>query len=217
MGPRAHRLHELVSFLPSEEASPERVIEWGLPRVAGRLVEISASGSSASLTAVFGLVIDAQQRGEPTAWITLLESTFFPPDVVAGSVDLDRLPVVRTKDPLTAGRAALHLLRSGGFGLVVIDFGIRPRESRIHRIPTPLQTKLVGLAQKHDTAVVVLTEKTRETPSLGSLISLRAEARRVDARHQTMSYEVQLHILKDKRLGPGNIFREVCYGPDGLC
>jgi recombination protein RecA len=169
------------------------------------------------LTAVFGLVIDAQQRGEPAAWVTLLESTFFPPDVVAGGVDLDSLPVVRTKEPLTAGRAALHLLRSGSFGLVVIDFGMKPRESKIRHIPTPLQTKLVGLAQKHDTAVVVLTEKTLDTPSLGSLISLRAEARRVDAHRQAMSYEVQLHILKDKRQGPGSIFREVCYGPDGLC
>ncbi len=217
MGPTALRLNELVSFLPSEEVSPERVLEWGLPRVAGRLVELSASGSSASLTAVFGLVVDAQQCGEPAVWVTLLESTFFPPDVFAGGVDLDGLPVVRARGPLAATRAALHLLRSGSFGLVVIDLGMNPQKSKAHHIPMPLQTKLVGLAQKHDTAVVVLTEKVRDTPSLGSLISLRAETRRVDAHHQAMSYEVQLHILKDKRRGPGGVFREVCYGPDGLC
>lgn len=217
MGPRAHRLHELVSPLPSDEVTRNRDLGWGLPQVAGRLVEISASGSSAGLTAVFGLVMDAQQRGEPAAWVSLIESSFFPPDVFAGGVDLDSLPVVRSREPIAATRAALHLLRSGSFGLVVIDFGLNLLELKHHPIPMPLQTKLVGLAQKHDTAVVVLTEKSSDTPSLGSLVSLRAEGRRVAARHQAMSYEVQLHILKDKRRGPGNIFREVCYGPDGLC
>jgi recombination protein RecA len=169
------------------------------------------------LTAVFGLVIDAQQHGEPTAWVSLIESSFFPPDASAGGVDLDSLPVVRAQDSLRATRAALHLLRSGSFGLVVIDLGMNPSESKPHPIPMPLQTKLVGLAQKHDTAVVVLTEKSTEQPSLGSLVSLRAESRRKSAQRHALSYEVQLHILKDKRRGPGGLFREMCYGPDGLC
>ena len=38
-----------------------------------------------------------------------------------GGIDLDALPVVRVPDARAAGRAADHLVRSGGFGLVVID------------------------------------------------------------------------------------------------
>ncbi len=41
---------------------------WTLPEIAGRLVEISSSGASASLTIVFGLVREAQKRREPVGW-----------------------------------------------------------------------------------------------------------------------------------------------------
>jgi hypothetical protein len=74
-------------------------------------------------------------------------------------------------------------------------------------------TRLLGLAQKHDTAVVVLTEKPSTVPSLSSIVSLRAEV--VRARHGDR-WEVRLAVLKDKRRGPGGAHTETCHGPTGL-
>jgi recombination protein RecA len=204
-----HRLSDLVSSLP-RSAAPR----WSLDEAAGRLVEISGAGASANLTAAFGLVLEAQRRSEPVAWVTSRNSTFYPPDAAESGVDLETLAVVRAPDSPAAVRSAGELTRSGAFGLVVVDLGPKTLDSDYARIPAPLQTRLAGLAQKHATAVVVLTEKTAEAPSLGSLVSLRAEAIRGPA---FFPCEVVLRILKDKRRGPGDGLRETCHGPAGLC
>ena len=97
---------------------------WSSAELSGRLCELSTVGSApAALTAAFGLVLDAQRAGEPTAWVTTTADTFFPPDVAASGVDLTALIVVRVPDTRTAGRAADRLLRAGAFGLVVLDLG----------------------------------------------------------------------------------------------
>src|SRR5262245_15935320 len=88
---------------------------WSLATLLGRLIELSASVQAAHLTAAFGLVLEAQLRGDRAAWVTLESSSFFPPDVVEGGVDLEALPVVRVPDARLAGRAADHLTRSGAF------------------------------------------------------------------------------------------------------
>ena len=87
-----------------------------LPSLQGRLVELSGSGSSAQLTAAFGLVLDAQRRQEWAAWVTLRRSSFFPPDAADSGVDLDALIVVRVEGPGEAGRAADELARCNAFG-----------------------------------------------------------------------------------------------------
>ena len=188
---------------------------WGLAPLAGRLVEISGHRAAANLTVAFGLVREAQEKDEPVAWVTLARSTFFPPDAVESGIDLDPLAVVRVRDARAACRATVELTRSGGFGLVVLDLGPEAigesLEKKRSRIAVPFITKLVGLAQKSSTAVVVLTEKTRDSSSLSSLVSLRCEARRL-----TGGSEVEIEILKDKRRGPGRRYREVCSAPAGL-
>jgi recombination protein RecA len=194
--------HHRLLRAPALDPSPT----WGLTVLAGRLVELSGWKSSAVLTAAFGLVLEAQRRGEPTAWVTLRKSSFFPPDAAEGGVDLAALAVVRVADPPAAARTADQLVRSGGLGLVVVDLGPDPYP----RVPVPLQSRLAGLAQKHAAAVVVLTEKPADAASLGSLVSLRAEARRSD-RHTCL-----VRVLKDKRLGPGRSHQEACRGPAGL-
>ncbi len=197
-----------------------------LEPLAGRLVEISGHRASANLTVAFGLVLEAQSQDEPAAWVTLSQSTFFPPDAADSGIDLSRLAVVRVSDGTAACRAVVELTRSGGFGLVVLDLGPGalseklekrpPRAQRLRRkresLSVPFITKLVGLAQKTSTAVVVLTEKTRESSSLNSLISLRCEARRSPDK----PCEVEIDVLKDKRRGPGRRYREVCRAPAGL-
>ena len=213
------QLHPL-STLPT----PATRARWNLAELRGRLVEISAPQASATLTAAFGLVLDAQQSGEPAAWITLCESSFFPLDAAEGGVDLDRLPVVRTPDARTAAWAGDQLVRSSGFGLVVLDLGGRlpGAGSPPLRVPAGLQQRLAGLAQAHGTAVVFLTGKSADAPSLGSLIALRAEARRLPgfdeggAGAAGFSCRIEVRVLKDKRRGPGRMHAEVCRGPAGL-
>ena len=198
------RASELVSLsVPLRET-------WGLARLSGRIVEISAWGASAPLTAAFGLVLEAQRKGEAAAWITFESAAFFPPDAAATGVDLETLAVVRVKDARSAGRAADQLVRSAGFGLVVIDLGKDV-------LAAPLLTRLMGLAQKHDTAVVILTEKPPQSASLSSLVSLRVEARRTFiGAEELRRAEVEIRVLKDKRQGPGDAKAEVCRGPAGL-
>jgi len=99
-------------------------------------------------------------------------------------------------------------LRSGGFGLVVLDLGTAD-------IPMPLQSRLTGLAQRHHTALVCLTEKESKTFSLGSLVSLRAHAER--QRSSDSRFVCRLRVLKDKRWGPTWSHEELCNGPAGLC
>jgi recombination protein RecA len=187
---------------------PQPTFRWSRSELGGRLVELSSWGDTAGLTLAFEMVAEAQHEGEPAAWITACASTFFPPDVARSGIDLDALPVIRAPDAQAAARAADKLVRSGAFGLVVLDLGANAN------VAAPLQTRLLGLASRHDTAVLFLTEKQREAPSLGSLVSLRAQAVRKRTAEDRFSCEAG--IVKDKRRGPGWSHREIRHGPAGL-
>ncbi len=203
-------------------SAPLTPAAWDYAQLAGRFVELSGAQATAVLTAAFGLVLEAQRAEEPVAWVTLTRSSFFPPDVAEGGVELDRLPIIRVPDARTAGWAADQLVRSGGFGLVVIDLGGAGIQPPAGTIPDPLQQRLVGLAQKHRAGVVVLTDKSADASSLSSLVSLRADAGRApgfgkpgaDAAGFPCSIEVR--VLKDKRRGPGRKHQEVCRGSAGV-
>ena len=206
---------------PGEDGGAAPASEpWRLDALRGRLVELSARGAAATLTAAIELVVEAQQTAEPVAWVTLGNATFFPPDAAASGVDLAALAVVRVHDATAAARAAERLLRSGGFGLVVIDFGGGSFAQQGIEMPIAHQGRLVTLAQAHDAAVVCITEKPGEAPSLGSLVSLRAEALRLHAPEDKggseRGYHVALRALKDKRRGPGWTRTTKLRGPPGL-
>src|SRR5689334_11248984 len=161
--------------------SQETAAHWGLAALRGRLVELSARGATATLTAAIEIVSEAQEQSEPVAWIALTTSTFYPPDVAENGVDLAALVVIRAPDATACARAAERCLRSGAFGLVILDLGghSESRKDDLKRdLSMQIQGRLVTLAQAHDAAVVCLTEKTEDTASLGSLVSLRAEALR---------------------------------------
>jgi recombination protein RecA len=181
-----------------DSASTADPARWSLETLCGRLVELSARGATATLTTAIELVLEAQLAAEPAAWVTLSNATFFPPDVADSGVDLAALVVVRVADATTAARAAERLLRSGAFGLVILDFG---GGGGTVEIPIAHQGRLVTLAQTHHAAVVCITEKPADAASLGSLVSLRAEALRLADRDR--GYDVTLRVLKDKRRGPG--------------
>ena len=188
---------------------------WRVADLSGRLVELSGGAEAAHLTAAFGLVLEAQLCGDRAAWVTLEYSAFFPPDAAKGGIDLDALPVVRVPDARAAGRAADHLVRSGGFGLVVIDLssGDAVRSPSPALLQAALLTRLLGLARQQDVAVLLLTKKSPDAPSLHSLISLRAEAR---WRAREGRCELSVRVLKDKRGGAGWTHVETCRGPAGV-
>ncbi len=176
--------------------------------MAGRLTEISGQGAVASLTAAMSLILEAQHEGEPTAWVTCAPGTFFPPDAADSGVDLEALAVIRVQTPPDAARAADRLVRSGAFGLIVLDLG------KDADIPLALQGRLVGLAQRHDTAIVCLTDKPESSPSLGSMVSLRAEAMRAEVGDDR--FRCKVRVIKDKRRGPNWSHAEVLRGPAGM-
>ena len=223
---------------------------WGVQTLFGRLSEVSSGPGTAALTLTLRLAVEAQRLGEPVAWITDRSSSFFPPDARATGVDLDALVCVfpprsprgdgvfpprsrgnrfpRRSPQKDGGSLVLHaadlLVRSGGFGLVVLDLGGDDLRRNID-LPMAMQSRLAGLARRHQTAILCLTEKSRDERSLGSLVSLRVEAVRAEKVGDRFRYEV--HILKDKHSGSGHsdggwrpedlVWEEACHAPDGLC
>lgn len=191
---------------PSREPVPS---EWSLDLLSGRFAELSSDGDTASISAAVSIILEAQRRGEPAAWVAAGPSTFFPPDVAASGIDLDALPVIRAAGALPAARAADWLLRSGAFAVVILDLGAG-WEMRL-----PVQARLAGLAKKHRTALLCMTKKRRDDPSIGSLVSIRGEARARKNGFDKFTWEIR--ILKDKRRGPGWSYKEESRGVDGLC
>ena len=181
---------------------------WSLEELAGRLTELSGVGATAPLTMASTLVLEAQRSGLPVAWISATAHSFYPPDMAENGVDLEALPVVWAHDAPSSARAADWLIRSSCFGLIVMDLG------PAHNLPASLQNRLVQVARLHDTALVCLTTKEQALPSLGSIVSLRGQVMR--ERVGPCEYSCRIHILKDKRKGPGWKHTEVCRGPAGL-
>lgn len=200
------RARAAVAIAPSAFEARDASPAFAQPQLAGRLVELSASGAGATMTAAIELVRGAQAASEPVAWIASPGASFYPPDAADSGVDLDALVIVRVTDAIAAARAAERLLRSGAFGLIAIDLGAGD-------VPIAHQGRLVTLAQQHDAAVVFLTEKAAGAASLGSLISLRVEAlRRCDGADR---YACVLRAIKDKRRGPGWSDERIVRAPDG--
>lgn len=192
--------------IPAPETASQP--HWNRAELAGRVAELCGGRASAAFTFAVSLLLDAQEQGEPAAWITTRESAFYPPDAAANGIDLAALVVVRTPGVEHVPRAADQLGRSGAFGLLILDLGAGAR------VPTPLLSRLLGLAQKHDMAVVCLTEKASDQPSLDSLVSLRADVFR--SRQSPGRFACTLRVAKDKRHAPGWGETLLCRGPAGV-
>lgn len=175
----------------------------------GRFVEIAGGADTAALSFCAGLIAEAQRSGSLAAWAGLGGSAFYPPDFAAAGVDLAALPVIRTADVRGLWRACDTLLRSGGFALVVADVQ-GPLAA-----PFPIQTRLLGLAQRHGAILAAVTRETRGAAHRGSLASLRAETRKRRSGHDCFS--CLAYAAKDKRHGPGWTHEEWRCGTDGLC
>jgi recombination protein RecA len=188
-----------------ETPAAETPAIWGLAEVAGRFVELGGTGASAALTAATSLVLDAQCLEEPAVWVTRPEAFFFPLDVAECGVDLGGLAVVRVPSAAAMLRVADCCLRSGAFGLVVLDLG------EDAEIPLPVQVRLSGLAKRHDAALVCLSERVSARGSLASLRAVSARKRVGEGR-----FACSLRMVKDKRRGWEWECAQVFRGPVGL-
>ncbi len=225
------RLHLAPPIAMGSCPPPTR--RFSFEALAGRFVEISGDAAAPILTVALMLVADTQRAGENVAWITDQRTMFYAIDALA--IDLTALPIIRAPDAPRAGRAASHLLRSGAFGLVVLDLApfsssaraaaSRPsRQSTADRfaddLPLPLQSRLSGLAQKHGTLFTVLTEKPAASSSLGSLVSLHARVTRGSPSSPDsdgyLRLPVNITMVKDKRHGPGWHDTRTFRAPDGI-
>lgn len=165
-------------------------------QLEGKLVELSGGPGSARLTLAASLVRRAQLEGETSAWIQSSAAPGpFLPDLLEAGIDLGALPFVR----LPAGaareapfRAAEMLVRSGAFGLVVLDVRSGPA-----RIPAAVQGQLLVAAREHRSRIVLLTEKTAGTESAGSLVGIRVEPRRIRVGRGT--FVIETRVLKNKQ------------------
>jgi recombination protein RecA len=99
------------------------------------------------------------------------------------------------------------LARSGAFGLVLVDLG--------SFVPTlGVLSRLAGLARAHEAAIVLMTEKSPERASLGSVVSLRADVS--SGRAADGSFATTLAVTRDRvRATPWRIV-EPRRGPPGL-
>jgi recombination protein RecA len=173
----------MKSALPLNQQSAiikHHPIDWSLSALSGLLTEVSGGDDSAALTLVAQLVFDCQESSQPAAWITTADSAFYPPDFAAAGINLDALTVVRLSARHAAFIAAEHLLRSGAFGLIVIDRG----SDSI--IPAAFQRRLQILARHHDIAAVCLTDKSPDADSAGALINVHAVSRRTQSADSTV-------------------------------
>jgi recombination protein RecA len=191
-----------------QHVQPEQ--RWSLDSLAGHLCELRNPGRTPALTFTAILLLQAQERGQPVAWIATAPSCFFAPDMAAWGIDLEALPVIQVDGAKQAARAADHLLRSGSFGLLVMDL------LQDNDMPIAAQSRLLGLARRHRSALLCLTQPERgrrRQNSLGSLVSLRVSG---DVRAEGQDFVCELIAEKDKRNGPGWKHRVLCRGAEGL-
>ena len=198
----------------------------------GRLTEVTGF---ARLSAVAVLAREAHRRGNGVAWVSAVDSLFFPPDLERWGVTVDRIPVVfaaaGSSVTVTAQcgapadtssvRANVRHDRSS----IVAERAARAAETLMRtgafalivldlgdvRPATGSLGRLLRLAGFHDVAVVALTEGE---PSLGSLVGVRVSASHsgpIDGR-----LTLDITAIKDKRRRPYWCVREVCCAPDGM-
>jgi recombination protein RecA len=189
------------AFTATPVSHPEASAALSLPAdlawnslITQKLVEISGTHNTARFSTAVAMVLGAQRSGETVAWIQPEGGRLYPPDLHDSGVDLRALAVIHTPrhDSVQGLKAAEILLRSGGFGMVVLDLivGAAPRSPA-------WQGRLLGLARQHHSSVVLLTHKPSHADSLGALVSLRVEPQR-QSQHDLRMFEVAPQVLKNK-------------------
>jgi recombination protein RecA len=166
------------------------------------------------------LIHEAQAKGEPAAWIAAGDSLFYAPDLQDCGVDLEALPIARVAGILEGARVTEHLLRSGAFGLIVLDLGdggSRRSSGPAGRasLPRAAEVRLAALCRHHHAVLLLLGRKPDGASPIFSFATVRAEG---SIRRSAFDrFTFQLQVRKDKRHGTCWSSEEDRRGPDGLC
>lgn len=174
----------------------------------GQVTELASSRGYAGVTQAVELIAQAQAHGEPVAWIGSSSSLFYPPAARGWELDWSALALIQLQGVYETGRAADRLLRSGGFGLVIVDLVAQGS------LPAPLLGRLHRLSKTHECALVFLTCKKEGEPSLSALIPLRVQVcwRAIDP----WRLLAHIEVVKDKSGGRRDRFERTYDGPLSL-
>jgi recombination protein RecA len=174
----------------------ELLPDGGLPQ---GVVELAAPRATAGSTSIALAAVRAAQERSAGSWCAWIdpESTLHAPGVVAAGVNLARLLVVAPPRTLL-GRAAVRVVGSGAFDVVVVDFdaiagaGVVLRSNRKGWAPEMLVRKLALLAETAGTTVLLLTDSTRKK-AVPWPLALRIEVARPSRS------ELSVRVAKDRR------------------
>lgn len=179
---------------------------WSYESLLGVLAEVSEETPSGAVSFVTEIIIEAQRRREPVAWVSGTQSIFFPPDMAARGVELSAVAVIRAGGETDSLTAAEWLAGSGAFGLLVVD-----AEGEWNVSDASLG-RVQKLAERNQCAVLFLTRKRRNDPSLGSRISVRGFV----ARSGAAPFVTDICTVKDKRSNTSTRQRRQYNGPPGM-
>jgi recombination protein RecA len=181
--------------------------------LSGRVVEFSSWHQPAcvSLSALFILECQKLKRGR--AWIvpgnSADASVFYPPDIISAGIDCSSLPILKAESAVDGFGLTERLLRSGGFGIVVLDLYAEKNQKRYSL------GRLHNIAQRHDGLVLCLTRSQPGHPSLDPMVfvHVHVSVQSIGRNRNRLSAVIQ----KDKTGSPGKCLEWIYESPPGLC
>ena len=151
-------------------------LSWKFSSLVGEVIEMPSGPMTCAISFAGDLILSAQTIGEPCAWVHATKSIFFPPDFHTLGVDLNALALIKVDTAQKAAYCAERLIKSGGFGCVVVDL---PRESWFS---VALQKRIANYVRKERACVLYLiqTLEGEDYERLGSSTSIFAESDRLE-------------------------------------
>lgn len=137
------------------------LLHGGFPR--GRITELAGRPSAGRTALALHATATATRRGETVAWIDPADR-LDPEGLTGAGTQLARVLWVRPRSARDALRAADLLLRTGGFGLVLLDLDAG------NVVRAPGAWARLRQAAEHARAVLLIWGTTRITDSGASLI-----------------------------------------------
>lgn len=205
-------LEEIVG--PSHRLTSPGSRNLSLAGLSGQVVEFSGWENPAGMSLAASLLRECQEQGGIGAWISSRGddggTLFFPPDFESGGVDCSSLPVLWAASAPDAFSIAEKLMRSRGFGMLVLDLtGIRrPR-------PSGGLGRLYRAARDSQCLALCLTRRRPGDASLDPMVFVHAQAAFLAA-EEGGTCDVSLTVQKDKHHAPGRTLRRRYGSPAGL-
>jgi hypothetical protein len=200
-GPCAHGRVTSSSGWPSGiPALDQALAPQGFPQ--GRLIEIFGERSCGKTTVAYALLAACTAAERVCAYVDP-EHGFFAPAAHDAGIALERIIVVRPRDPAGLRRSADALVRSGACAIVVLD-GRSASELQTHHY-----ARLIAQAEKTGTTLVALSRG--ENPALASFATLRLWMRGLSALWQKgddggdrlSGYGIGVEIVKARSAAAG--------------